>query len=58
MTNKSITDLILESFPDLKVEDFMNNGIWLQNDSDETGDYIAKWDYSKPIPESLLSYKR
>lgn len=32
--------------------------IELRNDSDGTGDYIAKWDYSKPIPESLATYVR
>lgn len=32
--------------------------IELRNDSDGTGDYIAKWDYSKPIPASLAAYDR
>lgn len=32
--------------------------IILQNDSDGTGDYIAKWEYSKPLDKSLESYKR
>jgi hypothetical protein len=27
--------------------------IILQNDSDEAGDYIAKWDYVKPLPKGL-----
>ena len=27
--------------------------IILQNDSDGAGDYIAKWEYSKPIPAGL-----
>jgi hypothetical protein len=25
----------------------------LKNDSDDQGDYIAKWEYSKPIPAGL-----
>lgn len=28
--------------------------IILQNDSDGKGDYIAKWDYEKPLPEGLV----
>jgi hypothetical protein len=32
---------------------FWTNVIMLQDDSDGQGAYIAKWEYSKPIPESL-----
>lgn len=32
---------------------FQDNTIILQNDSDGTGDYIAKWDYSKPLPKGF-----
>jgi len=30
-----------------------SGSIILRNDSDETGDYIERWDYSKPIPDGL-----
>lgn len=55
---KSLVDLILAEFPELTEIPLFEKGIWLQNDSDGSGDYIAKWDYSKAIPESLISYKR
>jgi hypothetical protein len=55
---KSLTELVIESFPELEGKTLFYEGIWLQNDSDGTGDYIAKWEYSKPIPESLESYLR
>ena len=32
---------------------FMNGTITLQNDSDGLGDYIAEWNYTKPIPDGL-----
>jgi hypothetical protein len=32
--------------------------IELRNDADGTGDYIAKWDYDKPVPKSLAKYVR
>jgi hypothetical protein len=55
---KTIVEAIIEAFPELEGKQLHDQGIWLQNDSDGSGDYIAKWDYSKPIPESLFSYKR
>jgi hypothetical protein len=55
---KSISELVIEAFPELEGKILFHEGIWLQNDSDGTGDYIAKWEYSEPIPESLESYKR
>jgi hypothetical protein len=31
----------------------LEGSILLRDDSDGQGAYIAKWDYSKPIPEGL-----
>ena len=46
---------ITESYPELTMEDFSpkNGSILLQDDSDGKGAYIAKWEYSKPIPTGL-----
>lgn len=51
----SLYDQIIEAYPELTFEDFLpiDGVILLQNDSDDLGDYIAKWDYSKPIPKGL-----
>lgn len=45
---------IIETYPEIKATDnFLNLGIMLQDDSDGIGAYIAKWEYSKPIPDGL-----
>jgi len=45
---------IIESYPELaNGKEFENLVIMLQDDSDGQPAYIAKWDYSKPIPEGL-----
>jgi hypothetical protein len=45
---------IIEAYPELTDEDFASRGkIRLQDDSDGVGAYIAKWEYSQPIPEGL-----
>ena len=50
---------IKKVYPELTWMDFSSEGvIRLQNDSDGTGDYIAKWEYSKPVPASLQQYVR
>ena len=50
---------ITEAYPELTWIDFRPEGVInLQNDSDGTGDYIAKWEYSKPVPASLKEYDR
>lgn len=50
---------IITAYPELTWIDFSSEGvIRLQNDSDGTGDYISKWDYSQPIPASLKAYDR
>ena len=45
---------IIEAYPEINSTDnFSELGINLQDDSDGQGAYIAKWDYSKPIPDGL-----
>ena len=45
---------IIEAYPEINAtDDFRQLGIYLQDDSDGTEAYIAKWEYSKPIPEGL-----
>lgn len=46
---------IMETYPELTMSDFdfLTGSILLQDDSDGLGAYIAKWEYSKPIPEGL-----
>jgi len=53
----SIYDEIVLIFPEITPEDFGNrNSIVLRNDGE--GDYIERWDYSEPLPESLKKYLR
>lgn len=49
----SLSETIKEAYPELTDMDFLNGTILLQNDSDGVGDYIATWNYSKPIPSGL-----
>lgn len=46
---------IVAIYPELTSEDFRPDigTIWLYDDSDGQGPYIAKWDYAKPIPEGF-----
>jgi len=46
---------IIEVYPELADNQYaaFTKEIKLQDDSDGIGAYIAKWDYSKPIPEGL-----
>jgi hypothetical protein len=49
---------IKQIYPELTLEDFIapNQTIYLQNDSDGKGDYIAKWEHPtlpKPTEEQL-----
>jgi len=48
----SLYDEIIAVYPDLTSKDFTSH-IILQDDSDGVGPYIAKWEYSEPIPEGL-----
>ncbi len=51
----SLYDDLVDALPELTESDFAptTGTIVLQDDSDGVGAYIAKWDYSKPIPEGL-----
>lgn len=46
---------IKEIYPELTDKDFSPIGglILLQDDSDDQGAYIAKWEYSKPLPKGM-----
>lgn len=46
---------IMAFYPDLTTQDFNpeTGSIYLRDDSDGQGAYIAKWEYSKPIPDGL-----
>jgi hypothetical protein len=45
---------IIEAYPQIQPTDnFRDLGIYLQDDSDGQGAYIAKWDYDQPIPDGL-----
>ena len=48
---------IVEVYPELAENNFVvfnsKGSITLQDDSDWLGAYIAKWEYSEPIPKGL-----
>jgi len=45
---------IIETYPEINpTDDFRQLGIYLQDDSDGLGAYIAKWEYTEPIPDGL-----
>lgn len=45
---------IIAAYPELTDDDFGRFGcIELRDDADGHGAYIAKWEYSKPIPEGM-----
>jgi hypothetical protein len=46
---------IIAVYPELTIEDFYpdTGSIYLKDDSDGNGPYIAKWEYSKPIPAGM-----
>ena len=56
----AIYDEVIAAFPEIPIEEFYpeNGKITLRDDSDGTGEYIAKWEYSKPLPQSLQQYVR
>ena len=51
----ALYDDLITALPELTDKDFAPIGgtIVLQNDADDAGDYIAKWDYSKPLPKGF-----
>lgn len=56
---KSLYEEIIAVYPELEnTDEFAKGSIRLQNDSDGTGDYIAKWEYPKPVPAELAKYVR
>ena len=50
----TIYEQIRNVYPELENKDFHWDGVInLRDDSDGLGAYIAKWEYSKPIPDGL-----
>lgn len=49
----NLYEAILTVYPELLDIKLLDKYITLQDDSDGIGAYIAKWEYSKPIPEGL-----
>lgn len=52
----TLTEKIVDIYPELSGTPFIKVGIHLQNDSDGRGDYIAEWNhptYPQPTPEQL-----
>ena len=42
---------LIAALPELEDSSAFHDGrIILQNDADEAGDYVAVWNYSKPLP--------
>lgn len=54
-TLMTLQEQILETYPELQdnADLFLNRTILIQNDSDGEGDYIAAWNYIKPLPSIL-----
>ena len=45
---------IIEAYPEINPTDlFSDLGIFLQDDADGQGAYIAKWEYSQPLPDGM-----
>ena len=50
----TLYETIIQAYPDLEGNHrVFQTEIIIQNDSDGTADFVAKWDYSKPIPKGL-----
>jgi len=49
----NIYEIIIDAYPELLDQTLFDKYIILQNDSDGVGDYVAKWEYTKPLPEGL-----
>ena len=46
--------IIFNAYPELETDrKLFRDTIILQDDSDGVGAYIAKWEYSEPIPDGL-----
>ena len=48
----NLYEVICETYPELKLEDFKDSIICLEDDGDGV-QYLSKWEYSKPIPAGL-----
>ena len=44
---------IISEYPELTLQQFADGTIVLQDDADGLGQYLAAWNYSKPIPEGM-----
>lgn len=54
----NIAEIIMNAYPEITTKEFWNNGsIEIRDDSDGAGAYIAKWEYSQPIPSGLTLSK-
>ena len=54
----TLSQKILQIYPELSGMSLFDQGIFLQNDSDGRGDYIAKWEHptlARPTQEQLDS---
>jgi hypothetical protein len=51
----SLYEKIVTAYPELieNNEAFLRGFIIIQDDSDGQGAYIAKWEYSKPLPDGM-----
>lgn len=51
----NLHDQIVEIYPELTDDDFvpLKGVIHLMDDADGQGTYIAKWEYSKPLPKGF-----
>jgi hypothetical protein len=52
----TLYDKIITIYPELENHDFSRGSILLENNSDERGDYIAKWEHptlTQPTQEQL-----
>jgi hypothetical protein len=56
----ALYDKIIEAFPELTIEAFYpeNDMITVRDDADGTGEYIAKWNYEKPLTKELKALYR
>jgi len=52
MSKMSLYAKIKMVYPELTDDDFLTS-ISLRNDADDAGDYIAEWNYAKPLPDGM-----
>jgi hypothetical protein len=51
----SVYETIITAYPELIENEsiFSKDKIVIQDDSDGLGEYLVKWEYSKPLPKGL-----